>query len=104
MFCRLLACQSTHRSGSRGPNLQFEKKLGFTPAEIRAQCTGAAFDGEDFSLKCPEAIAKRMVEAATGGLASPTEVQNLKKKKKEKNLLQEGPLKGDRVLGGYAAQ
>ena len=37
----------------------------------------AVFDGQYFSLNCPEATAKRMIEAATGGPASVTEVQNM---------------------------
>ena len=56
----------------------FITKLGLTPAEIMAQCSGAALDGQYFSLNCPEAMAKRMIEGAKGGPASTTEVQNRK--------------------------
>jgi hypothetical protein len=58
-------------------NGTFITKLGLTIAEIRARCIGAAFDGQYFRLDWHEAIAKRMIEAATGGPASATEVQNL---------------------------
>ncbi len=37
----------------------FLKKLRLTPAAIREQCTGAAFDGQYFCLKCPEVLATR---------------------------------------------
>jgi hypothetical protein len=36
----------------------FIKKLGLTPAEIREQCTGAAFDGANFHLNSPDHLAK----------------------------------------------
>jgi hypothetical protein len=56
----------------------FLTKLGLTPGEIMAQCTGAAVDGQYFSMVCTEAIAKRMIEGAKGGPATTTEVQNRK--------------------------
>ncbi len=56
----------------------FITKLGLTPEEIMDRCTWAAFDGQYFSLNCHEAIAKRMIEGAKGGLASIAEVQNRK--------------------------
>ncbi len=40
--------------------------LGLTLVEIIAQCSGAAFDGQYFSLSCLEAMAKRMTEGAKG--------------------------------------
>jgi hypothetical protein len=55
----------------------FIKKLRLTLTEIKAQCIGAAVDGQYFSLICHEAIAKRMTEAATVDPASATEVQSL---------------------------
>ena len=52
----------------------FITKLGLTLGEIMAKCTWAAFDAQYFSLNCHEAIAKRMIEGAKGGLASTAEV------------------------------
>jgi hypothetical protein len=42
----------------------FVKKLGLSPHDIRNQCTGAAFDGQYFSLNAPEALAKMIIERA----------------------------------------
>ncbi len=39
----------------------FVKKLGLTPQNIRQQCTGAAFDGQYFSLHTPEPLAKMII-------------------------------------------
>ncbi len=36
-------------------------KLGLTLAEITAQCSGAAFDGQYSCLNCRKAAAKRMI-------------------------------------------
>ena len=41
------------------------KKLELTPKEIRNQCTGAAFDGQHFSLNALNVLAKIMIERAT---------------------------------------
>jgi hypothetical protein len=54
------------------------KKLGLTPAEIREQCTGAAFDGAYFHLNNPGHLAKRIVEQAKGAPATRYEIKNLK--------------------------
>jgi len=54
------------------------KKLGLAPAEIREQCTGAAFDGAYFHLNSPDHLAKRIVEQAKGAPATRSEVKNLK--------------------------
>jgi hypothetical protein len=51
--------------------------LDLIHAKIKARCAGAALDDQYFSLNSPKAIAKRMIEAVTGGPASATEVQNL---------------------------
>jgi hypothetical protein len=51
-------------------------KLRLSPEEIRQQCTGAAFDGQYFSLKCPEHLARRMVEQTKGGQATRQEIQD----------------------------
>ena len=56
----------------------FVKKLGLTPADIREQCTGAAFDGAYFHLNSPDHLAKRMVEQAKGAPATRSEIKNLK--------------------------
>ena len=40
----------------------FVKKLGLTPAQVREQCTGAAFDGAYFHLNHPDHLANRIVE------------------------------------------
>jgi hypothetical protein len=56
----------------------FIKKLSLTPAEIREQSTGAAFDGAYFHLKNPDHLAKRIVEKAKGALATRSEISNLK--------------------------
>ena len=50
----------------------FIKKLCLNLVEIMDQYIGDAFDGQYFNLNCPEAIAKQMVEGATGGPASNT--------------------------------
>ena len=54
------------------------KKLDLTPAEIREQCTGAAFDGAYFHLNSHDHLAKRIVDKAKGGLATRAEIRNLK--------------------------
>ena len=46
------------------------QKLGLTPAEVREQCTGAAFDGAYFHLNSLDHLAKRIVGKAKGGLAT----------------------------------
>jgi len=51
-------------------NETFIKKLGLTPAEIREQCTGAAYDGARFHLNSPDNLAKRSVEETKGALAA----------------------------------
>jgi hypothetical protein len=56
----------------------FIKKLGLTPAEIREQCTGAAFDGAYFHLNNPDHLAKRIVEQAKGAPATRSEIKSLK--------------------------
>jgi len=55
----------------------FIKKLSLTPADIREQCTGAAFDGAYFHLNNPDHLAKRIVEKAKGALATRSEIRNL---------------------------
>ena len=52
------------------------KQLRLSPGKIKQQCTGAAFDGQYFSLNCPEHLARRMVEQAKGGRASRQESQD----------------------------
>jgi hypothetical protein len=54
------------------------KKLGLTPAEIREQCTGTAFDGAYFHLNSPDHLAKRIVENAKRSPATRPELRNLK--------------------------
>jgi hypothetical protein len=54
------------------------KKHGLTPAEVRKQCTGAAFDGTYFHLNSPDHLAKRIVEKAEKSPATRSEICNLK--------------------------
>ena len=53
------------------------KKLELTPKEIRNQCTGAAFDGQYFSLNAPNVLAKIMIERATGTTTTARETVGL---------------------------
>jgi hypothetical protein len=55
----------------------FVKKLGLTPQDIRQQCTGAAFDGQYFSLNVREALAKMMIERAKGTSSTARETSCL---------------------------
>ena len=57
----------------------FNKKLRLTPANIREQCTGTAFDGAYFHLNSPDHLAKRIVEKAKGRPATRSEIRDLKK-------------------------
>ena len=52
------------------------KKLKLGPADIRDQCTGAAFDGQYFHLGCPEVLSRMVVENAKGAAATAREVNN----------------------------
>ena len=54
----------------------FVKKVGLTPEEIRNQCSRVAFDGQSFSLKAPEALARMMVEIAKGTTSTTRETQD----------------------------
>ena len=42
----------------------FVKKLKLSPVDIKEQCTGAVFDGQDFHLECPEVFSRMVVEKA----------------------------------------
>ena len=53
----------------------FMKKLRLSPAAVRDQCTGAAFDGQYFCLKCPKFLATRILEQAKGSPTTRTEIQ-----------------------------
>ncbi len=55
----------------------FVNKLGLTPAEIREQCTEAAFDGAYFNLNSPDHLARRIVEKAKGAPVTRSEIRNL---------------------------
>ena len=50
----------------------FVKKLKLSPADIREECTGAAFDGQYFHLGCPEVFTRMVVEEAKGAAATGT--------------------------------
>ncbi len=50
----------------------FVNKLGLTPAEIREQCTGAAFDGAYFHLNSPEHLANQADSGESKGSSSYT--------------------------------
>jgi hypothetical protein len=54
----------------------FMLKLRLSPAAVRDQCTGAAFDGQYFCLKCPEVLATRIIEQAKGSPPTRTEIQH----------------------------
>ena len=54
-------------------------KLGLSPAEIRKQCTGVAFDGAYFRLNRPDHIAKRIAEQAKRSPGTRSEIWNLVK-------------------------
>jgi hypothetical protein len=56
----------------------FVNKLCLTPADIREQCTGAAFDGAYFHLNSPDHLAKRIVEKAKEAPAARSKIRNLK--------------------------
>ena len=54
----------------------FVKKLKLGPADIRDQCTGAAFDGQYFHLGCLEVFSRMVVEKAKGAVPTGAEVNN----------------------------
>ena len=51
--------------------------MELTLKEIRNQGTGAAFDGQYFSLNAPNVLAKIMIERATGTTATAKETAGL---------------------------
>ncbi len=53
----------------------FVNKLDLSPAKIREQCTGAAFNGAYFHLNSPDNLAKRIVEQAKGAPATRSEIR-----------------------------
>jgi hypothetical protein len=54
----------------------FVKTLNLGPADIRDQCTGAAFDGQYFHLGCPEVFSRMVVEKAKGAAITVDEVNS----------------------------
>ena len=57
----------------------FIKKLRLAPANIREQCTGAAFDETYFHMSNPDHIAKQIVKQAKGPSTTRSEIRNLVK-------------------------
>jgi hypothetical protein len=54
----------------------FVEKLNLGPADIRDQCTGAAFDGQYFHLGCLEVFSRMVVKKAKGAATSVDEVDS----------------------------
>ena len=52
-------------------------KLGLTPADIKEQCTGTAFDGAYFHLNNPDHLANQIVEKTKGAPTTQSEIRNL---------------------------